>query len=370
MIIKLLTISIICFILAACSGGNTHESQQSSNQTAAKHLTITKSNGYTKIVVGNPWKKGKSLQTYILVPRDQQNVDNIPQGTIIHTPLKRVLVYSSVHAAALKELGCIYAIKGVCDANYYKIPEITKGLADGHVINAGSSIAPTIEKIVELNPEAIIVSPYQNAGYGPCSNLGIPIIECADYMESDPLGRAEWIKLFGALFGKEQLADSIYQASCTEYNKIKQLASSATNKPSVITESVISGVWFVPGGSSYMAKMLQDAGAHYPWHENAESGSLQLDFNQVLATAQNADFWLIKSSNIKNYSDLKAAFELHSELGAFKNRKVWVCDTENTNLFEEFPFHPEKLLNDFFCIFHPELATENNVTTYYKPLEE
>ncbi len=370
MIIKLFAITIICFLLTACSAGDASNSEHNPNENAAKHLIISKENGYTKIEVGNPWEKGKVLQTYVLVPRDQQNTDNLPKGTVIRTPLQRVLVYSSVHAAAIKELGCINAVKGVCDANYYKIPEITEGLANGKIINAGSSISPTIEKIIELSPEAIIVSPYQNAGYGACSSLGIPIIECADYMESNPLGRAKWIKLFGELFGTQELADSIFESTCAEYERIKQLANEATHKPSVITESVISGVWFVPGGGSYMAKLLEDAGAHYPWHENNETGSLQLDFNQVLATAQNADFWLIKSSTIKTYENLKAAYELHSEFDAFKKHGVWVCDTENTNLFEEFPFHPEKLLKDFFCIFHPELMSENEQTSYYKPLEK
>lgn len=372
MIKRIFYILIGAVLMASCSGA--HREQRTDNQnnaiTTASLLRVMHHDDYTQVDVVNPWVDGKLLQTYILVPRDGELPSPMPDGTLVRTPLERTLVYSSVHAGAIGELGKIDAVRGVCDAEYYKIPEIVQGLQSGSIINAGSAISPTVEKIVELSPDAIIVSPYQNAGYGAVASLGIPIIECADYLESTPLGRAEWIKLFGELFGNTALADSIFAGVEQEYDKILQAAAKAETKPSVITESITSGVWFVPGGKSYMAKMFADAGATYPWSDNAEAGSIQLDFSQVLATARDADIWLIKSHTVKSYADLQKAYELNSEFTAFKQQHVWVCNTTTTNLFEEFPFHPERLLHDFFVIFHPELAGADATTSYYTPLSK
>ena len=363
-------ISIVLLVSCSKSGQSAQNDEQSNEITTASLLKIAHCDGYTRVDVVNPWVEGKMLQTYILVPRNAELPSPLPAGTLVRTPLERTLVYSSVHAGAIKELGKVDAVKGVCDAEYYKMPEIVRGLENGSIINAGSAISPTVEKIVVLSPEAIIVSPYQNAGYGAVASLGIPIIECADYLETAPLGRAEWIKLFGELFGETAIADSIFAEVEQKYEALRLAASKAENKPSVLSESITSGVWFVPGGKSYMAQMFADAGASYPWHGNTEVGSIQLDFSQVLATARDADFWLIKSSTIKNYSDLQKAYELNAEFAAFKNGKVWVCNTTATNLFEEFPFHPDRLLHDFVVIFHPELADSDATTSYYSPLKQ
>lgn len=371
--LKRLVYSIIFItLLGSCSKSyqGAQNDEKPNEITTASLLKIVHCDGYTRVDVANPWVDGKLLQTYILVPRNAELPSPLPEGTLVRTPLERTLVYSSVHAGAIGELGKVDAVKGVCDAEYYKIPEIVTGLKNGSIINAGSAISPTVEKIVELSPDAIIVSPYQNAGYGAVASLGIPIIECADYLESTPLGRAEWIKLFGELFGNTALADSIFAGVEQEYDKILQAAAKAETKPSVLTESITSGVWFVPGGKSYMAKMFADAGATYPWSDNAEAGSIQLDFSQVLATARDADIWLIKSHTVKSYADLQKAYELNSEFTAFKQQHVWVCNTTTTNLFEEFPFHPERLLHDFFVIFHPELAGADTSTSYYTPLSK
>ncbi|MGN0230276.1 MAG: ABC transporter substrate-binding protein [Muribaculaceae bacterium] len=371
--LKRLVYSII-FITLSGSCSKSYQGAQNDEKpneiATASLLKIAHCDGYTRVDVVNPWTEGKLLQTYILVPRNAELPSPLPEGTLVRTPLERALVYSSVHAGAIKELGKVDAVKGVCDAEYYKIPEIVKGLENGSIINAGSAISPTVEKIVQLSPEAIIVSPYQNAGYGAVASLGIPIIECADYLETNPMGRAEWIKLFGELFDEAVLADSIFRDVDQKYQALRRAASKSPHKPSVLAESIIGGVWYVPGGNSYMAQMFADAGASYPWSDNTDVGSIQLDFSQVLATARDADIWLMKSSTIESYSDLQKAYELNAEFAAYKNRKVWVCNATTTNLFEEFPFHPDRLLHDFEVIFHPELAGSDATTSYYTPLKQ
>lgn len=360
---------ILALIVCACNGSTTthsHNTTADSTITHARLLVIEKADSFTLVTIKNPWKEGEALHRYIIVPYDSIVPAALPQGTLVRTPLRQALVYSSVHTSIMKELGMFAAVKGVCDSQFFPDPDILKGIAEGSITDCGSSMSPTIEKVIEMQPDGILLSPYQDATYGQIDNLNIPIIECADYMEYTPLGRAEWVKFYGLLLGKEDEANKVFDTVVENYNAIKDYASKASSHPMVLTEMVINGVWNVPGGQSYMARILQDAGATYPWADDKSTGSLNLDFNQVLALAQKADVWLIKSFYIHSYKDLKNFYGLNDQFEAFKQKRVYICDTNKTHLFEEFPFHPDRLLKDYYIIFHPELATEQ--TIYFRPL--
>lgn len=389
---------LAALVLEAC-GRSESAGNAAGGMDEARGVTITRCDGYTLVEIANPWRKGEVLHTYVLVPRyadavrstketgeasgstrhdddgsaslkgseEQPLPEDLPDGTVVRVPIERAVVYSSVHAGVMKELGSFSAVRGVCDAQYYTMPEVQSGIADGSIADCGNSLSPTIERLVALKPDAIILSPFQNAGYGVLTNLGVPIIECADYMEHTPLGRAEWIKLFGELLGCREKADSIFQATAHEYAALTALTATVEKRPKVISEMITSGVWFVPGGDSYMAHLFTDAGASYPWSDNNNSGSLSLDFSQVLARAQDADFWLIKPDRHLSYSDFEAINPLNVKFKAFGCRGVYQCVTSETSLFTDFPFHPQVLLRDFVKIFHPELLPDYQLR-YYQPL--
>ena len=345
-------------LLASCYRGGNHNGTDVAVDdnvvTHARLLTMQRQSGYTIATVADPWKGGV-LHRYILVPRDSVIPDDLPEGTVVRTPVQRALVYSSVHTSLLGELGAIDVVRGVVDKQYFIDKVITDGVASGTIADCGNSMNPTVEKVIDMQPDAILLSPYQDASYGQIASLGIPIIECADYLEYDPLGRAEWMKFYGELVGKCQEADSLYESVATAYNDMKEKAAGAKNHPTVVTEMVISGVWNVPGGQSYMARIINDAGGVYLWAKDGNTGSLALDFDQVLAVAQNADYWFIKWTNINSLKDLQGAFDLNKEMAAFKNKRVYVCDTDKTRFFDRIPFHPDVLLREFSAIMHPEL---------------
>ena len=320
----------------------------------ARLLSMQRESGYTLVTVADPWKGGV-LHRYVLVPRDSVLPDDLPEGTVVRTPISRALVYSSVHTSLLGELGAISAVRGVVDSQYFIDTTIVNGVANGAIADCGNSMNPTVEKVIDMQPDAILLSPYQDASYGQIAKLDIPIIECADYLEYDPLGRAEWMKFYGELVGRQAEADSLYDAVVEAYNQVKKAAAGADAHPTVVTEMVISGVWNVPGGQSYMARILADAGGTYLWADDKNTGSLALDFNQVLAVAQDADYWFIKWTNINSLNDLQGAYDLNKEMSAFKNKHVYVCDTDKTRFFDRIPFHPDVLLREFAAIMHPEL---------------
>lgn len=364
---------ILC-ILSAFISCNNQSKQDTANSAQenlyAENIIVTPHDDYTRIDIKNPWEKSRILQTYILVPRNSELPDSMPEGTVIRTPINSTLVYSSVHAQAIKELGHIESISGVCDAQYFTIQEISDGVAEGTIMNVGSSMSPIVEKIIALAPEAIVLSPYQNSSYGDLTRLGIPIIECADYMETSPLGRAEWIKFFGYLYQEQEKADRIFNKVSSDYNTLKELASQMEQKPKILSENIINGTWYVPGGNSYMAKLFTDAGGTYAWSDVKTSGSIPLDMPRVLEKAHDADVWLIKSYDPTfSYSKLKSQNALNAQFKAFQEKNIYFCNTTSTTLFQDFPFHPEVLLKEYMAIFHPQLFTDYN-TKYFKPLKD
>ncbi len=360
-------------MLVACQGGGAVQSviEGDTLTTEAKLLTIVDCHGYTIVDVENPWKEDAILKRYALVDRDSAMPENLPSdAVVVRVPINSALVYSSVHAGAFKELGKTDAITGVVDAEYYKIPEIVNGIKKGTIVDAGYSMAPTIEKIVELSPHVILTSPFQNAGHGAIEKLGIPIIECADYMEATPLGRAEWIKLLGELLCRRREAADIYKEVVTEYNNLCEKVKDVKEKPVVISEMLTDGVWFLPGGHSYMARMYSDAGAAYPWSDDKSTGSLQLDFSTVYDKAYNADFWLIKSHE-QNFSlaNLESKNPLNKKFEAFSKGGVYVINTVKTSFFEDFPFHPERLLREYIMLFHPEVLDDDTSFSYLQQVK-
>ena len=337
---------------------------QDSVITSAKLLSMQRTADYTVVTVADPWKGGV-LHQYVLVPAEAQLPTDLPEGTIVRTPVKNALVYSSVHTSLLNELGAIGTVKGVVDSQYFNDSIIAGGLKAGTIADCGNSMNPTVEKVIDMQPDAILLSPYQDASYGQIAKMDIPIIECADYLEYDPLGRAEWVKFYGELVGKRAEADSLYNAVVAAYSAVKEMAAGAKTHPTVVTEMVINGIWNVPGGQSYMARILADAGGKYLWADDENTGSLALDFNQVLAVAHDADYWFIKWTNINSLKDLQGAYDLNKEMAAFQNKRVYVCDTDKTRFFDRIPFHPEVLLREFAAIMHPELFPDFTNQMYH-----
>ncbi|MDO4512275.1 MAG: ABC transporter substrate-binding protein [Bacteroidales bacterium] len=365
MMLRYCVLVMMGLVLAACAGGDGAKAVDSAEQKQAQLLSMEQCEGYLKATIQNPWNDGRVLHTYLLVPRDSAMPAQLPEGTVVRTPVQNALVYSEVHASLMRELGAFAAVKGVCDANYYTDDEVLAGVKAGTIADCGSSMQPTIEKVIALKPEAILLSPYQDASYGQIEKMNIPIIECADYLEYTPLGRAEWMRFYGALLGKSAQADSLYAAVASRYRAIAEKAATAQQKPTVITEMVISGIWAVPGGNSYMARIIADAGGDYPWASDKSTGSLSLDFNQVLAKAQKADYWLLKWTGINTLADLQAQYDLNKSFDAFRQRKVWACDTEQSHFFVRVPFHPDLLLGEFAAVLHPELFPEAKTEFYH-----
>ena len=421
----------VALLMAACQGGKTAAADAEAGDTLemkyAKLLTIVKhgdgedafGNGkgadyqYAETIVANPWKAGALLHRYILIPKGEEGDKTVAMlakrrsmgarctTDTVRTPVERSAVFIAPHCQLMYELGCQQAIRGVCDLNYINIPDVKKraassgnassekasagnASAQNSIVDCGSSMAPYIERIIALKPEAILVSPFENSGgYGKLDKLHIPIIEAADYMESSPLGRAEWMKFYGMLFGRaknisttaagkasgatagkaseatlpascELRADSLFAQIEKEYLDLKAEAGKLPKGLSILTERKTGNVWYVPGGQSTIGILLKDANARYIFSDDKHSGSLPMSPEQILAKGSQVDVWAFKyfGGAPLSQAQLLQEYDGYKALAAFNRGNIYQVDTSTVPYFELTSFHPELLLREFIILAH------------------
>lgn len=390
-------------LMAACQGGKTAAADAEAGDTLemkyAKLLTIVKHGDgeessdaaegidyqYAEAIIANPWKAGTILHRYILIPKGEEGDKTVAMlarrrstgarctTDTVRTPLESNLVFTAPHCQLLTELGCQNAITGVCDKDYINIPDIkSRAQADAKVahpiMDCGSSMQPDIERIIALHPEALLISPFENSGgYGKLDKLRIPVIETADYMETSPLGRAEWIKLYGLLLGSSK-ADSLFSAIEKEYLQLKAEAAKLPLGLSILTERKTGNVWYVPGGKSTMGILLRDAHARYIFADDTHSGSLSMSPEQIIAKGNQVDVWAFKyfGGNALTKQDLLAEYQGYQALKAFQTGTVYETDTSCEPYFELTSFHPEILLREFIILSHPEAGDKFGKLRFYK----
>lgn len=400
-------------VLTACQGGKTTAGEAEEGDTLkmkyAKLLTIVKHGEkgtaslnndaedadyqYAEVNVANPWKAGTLLHRYILIPKGKEGDETVARLALqrtsgmgcttdtVRTPVERSAVFIAPHCQLMYEMGCQQAIRGVCDLDYINIPDVRKRAASAgkaaagktsagnSIVDCGSSMAPDIERIIALTPEAILLSPFENSGgYGKLDKLHIPIIEAADYMESSPLGRAEWMKFYGMLFGNEEgksngisgscepKADSLFAKIEKEYLKLKAEAAGYPKGLSILTERKTGNVWYVPGGQSTIGILLKDANARYIFEDDQHSGSLAMSPEQILAKGKQVDVWAFKyfGGAPLSQAQLLQEYDGYKALAAFSRGNIYQVDTSMVPYFELTSFHPELLLREFIILAHGE----------------
>ena len=414
-------------LMAACQGGKTAAAAEAGDTLEMKYaklLTIVKHGDgeensdaaedidyqYAEAIIANPWKAGTMLHRYILIPKGEEGDKTVAMlakrrstgarctTDTVRTPVERSAVFIAPHCQLMYELGCQQAIRGVCDLDYINIPDVKKraasagnvssgnvsaqnASAQNPIVDCGSSMAPDIERIIALKPEAILLSPFENSGgYGKLDKLHVPIIEAADYMESSPLGRAEWMKFYGMLFGNEEgksngisgscepKADSLFAKIEKEYLKLKAEAAGYPKGLSILTERKTGNVWYVPGGQSTIGILLKDANARYIFEDDQHSGSLSMSPEQIIAKGNQVDVLAFKyfGGNALTKQNLLAEYQGYQALKAFQTGTVYETDTSCEPYFELTSFHPEILLREFIILSHPEAGDKFGKLRFYK----
>lgn len=363
---KFLYVLLIAVLSVGCKQRVSSVSQDAGDTLMMKYaenLTIVRTDHYTKVELLDPWHKGKLLHTYLLVSNGQSVPDDIDAtATIVSVPLKRSVVFNTAHASLIQMLGALDAVVGVADLKYMLLPEVQRRVAQSSgnaIADCGDSMNPDSERIVDLQADAILLSPFENSGgYGKLEQIGVPIVECADYMETSALGRAEWMRFYGLLYGKEHEADSLFAVVERSYLSQKAEAERLGHGMTILTERLTGSTWYVPGGRSSMGRLLADAGARYAWADDGHSGSLPLSLEAVIDKAGDADIWVMNHSAAHplTYAELASMHHSYATIGAFQKRNVYFVNSLETPYFEEVTFRPDFLLHDYITILHPSMA--------------
>lgn len=326
---------ILLAACAACGGGG---GTAGSPDVRFQYAQLLEDDGLS-FTVHDPWRQGKELQT-----------------VSVEKPLQRMVVFTTAHCQLMEYLGVADRIVGVCDSKYILINDIQQRLGNG-IADCGNSMSPDIERIVALRPDAIILSPYEGMSLGRLEKLGIPIILAADYMETSSLGRAEWMKYYGRLFGVERRADSLFHVVDSTYQSLKAYAAKLPKGRSILTERKTGAVWYTPGGSSTIATTIKDANGGYAFADDKHSGSLALGFEQILAKAGDSDVWAFKVQGaMMTKADLLREFHGYEALKAFRTGEIYECDCSQVPYFEEVSWRPDYLLREFIQLLHPKAA--------------
>lgn len=300
--------------------------------------------------------------------------DEFSDKQIIRTPVRSAITFSSTQWSVFQKLEEISRVKGVLESNYTKNEEILRLVAEGKITDVGMSTNVNAEKLINLQPDLILYTPYPGIDYSHLGQLsGATMLSFPDYLESHPLGRAEWMKVVGLLCGKEDVTNKWFDDVVRRYETLSERCSSVEKKPTIFSDLPFENQWYVPGGNSYIAKIFADAGGDYIWKDNESTGSLHIDAESVLLKAQQADFWRVINSYDTpfTYERLKNENELYPLFKAFEEKQLLVCDVRECGYFEKSQYEPDMLLADFIYHFHPELLTgewENYTPIYFKQL--
>lgn len=340
-----------------------------------KNFKITDHGTHRILSVSNAFRNSTRTYHYALVPKSEA-IPELPKGIpIIRTPVERVVLMETVYIGYLEALGQLEPIVAAATVNYISNPKIRQRIASGSVQSLQSGQAIDIEKLLLLQPDLILTSVSGDATFDIPAKLertGLPIVLTAGYMEQHPLARAEWIKFIAAFFEEAQRADQIFDQIEQRYSELTNLTENIKDRPTVLCGAPYSGVWHVPGGASFTAQTIRDAGGHYLWSEDPTQGGIPLDTERVFLKAARADYW-INPSFYPSMNALLAAdprfvnFDAVPQGQVFNNTRQ-VSPTGGNAIWESGIVHPEKVLADLIHIFHPTLLPEHELV-YYQRLE-
>lgn len=372
---QIVYIFAVCLLFLSCGNGRQTAAFGEGDTVVFRYARLIEAvryDGFTVVRMADPWHEGRTLHTYVLVPRSAGEIDGLPEGTVVRTPLRRAVPFSTVHAALAIDLGRQKSIAGMADMAYVKLPYIRRECRAGRIVDVGSSMNPDIEKLIDTRPDAVLVSPFENSGgYGKLEETGIPLVECPDYMETSALGRAEWMRFYGMLFGAEAAADSLFAVVDSSYQSLRNKVMLSSTCRTVLVDKMTGSVWYMPGGQSTFGTMLAEAGFSYAFSDDTHSGSLALPFETVLDECGDADIWLFRHSCRRpmTYAELYSEYHGYGRMRPFRERRCYGCNVETSLFFEETPFRPDYLLADFVRIAHPEIPVPGEMRYFQKVKE-
>lgn len=344
---------LISMVFGGCQLA-TREPLSGDHQAHATTFTIHTSGSETKVINTQPWPKANEVRAFT-----------------VQKPLKRVVCTSTSHLPYFELLGEVDAVVGFPGTQYISSDLFVEKVAKGEIKDLGSSQSLNMELLISLDPDAVIAFDAGGASgsLDQIQQMDIPVIYNSDFLEQTPLGRAEYIKFFGALLGKERKADSIFRAIERRYQMRAQMALNETKRPTILSGTTYGDAWFLPGGKNWSAVFFRDAGGRYLWGDDPSSGWLELSGEAVYEKAHDADYW-IGVSTFETRQELLGQDDRYGDFGAFQGDQVFNYHKKKGpsggyDFFESGYARPDLVLSDLIKILHPHLLPDYE-TVYFQ----
>jgi iron complex transport system substrate-binding protein len=353
----------------------TGNSQNGIYISKAQRFTLQNNEQCTIVTIINPWQGADNIiEIYHLVTRGSPLPDGLDSSDVIFVPLKKIICMSTTHVAMISALGEESSISGVSGTGFIFSGSLINNIEKGLVKDVGYESNLNKELILNISPDLIMMYGIGNesAGYvGKIKELGVKVIFNADYLETDPLGKAEWIKLFGALYCKNGLADSIYNSEVEQYNNLKSMISlNIKERPKVLLGLPFKDTWYISPGNSFISKLIIDAGGNYLWQNTQSSVSMPFGLENVFLKALTADFWL-NIGSVNTREDISVVDTRLTGLQCYKNGNLYnnnkrVTFNGGNDYWESGTVYPHLILKDIASILHPDLFPDNELFFYRK----
>lgn len=371
---------LISVLLASCQGsasnsGTIPEKPEVPGISYAKRLTIENIDGYSHVSVIGPWQgSGGVIQDWYLVPRGMSIPSRIDSVKVIRVPVERVVCMSTTHIAMIKALGRSSSIRGFSGTGFIYNEQVRKLVADGEISETGYEDNLNKELILSLLPDIVIAYGIgsESAGYlGKLKEMGVKVLFNADYLEEDPLGKAEWIRLFGALYDCSTVADSLFKHTENEYNRYKSLiAEKAVSKPKILLGLPFRDTWFISPGNSYISRLISDAGGEYLWKDSVSDVSMPMGLENVFIKAVSADYWL-NTGSASSVQEIAAVDPRLTRLPCFRNGRLYNNNSRmspggGNDYWESGCLNPHIILRDIASVIHPGLFAGDELYYYIK----
>ncbi len=373
-----LIIIIIALSVVACRDNIENISDRRSgngNIVHARGFDIHEFENYRVLEVYNPWQGARDvLFNYILLQQGQELPAIIPEGKVIRTPVRSVICLSTTHVALLDFIDETGVITGISGSEFIYNPELREKIDSKELPDIGYDMNLDYERILTLDPDIILaygVGAEAGAWLDRLRSLGMNVIMVGEYLEGSPLAQTEWVKFIGHLFNKQDIVNEKFTKTESDYIELKRLASDVGNRPVVMSGLPWRENWFVPGGRSHFATLIDHAGGEYLWSGNTRRENFPVNIETVIEKGSAADFWINTGTATKK-SEIESSDKRLVTLRPFHTDRVYNNNARlnrygGNDYWESGIVNPQLILSDMIHILHPELLPDHK-PVYYKKL--
>ncbi|HLP71723.1 MAG TPA: ABC transporter substrate-binding protein [Bacteroidales bacterium] len=368
---------LVIAVIQSCrnSPNETRKSSAGNEVLSAERLSIERFDGYTRVTVFNPWQGQQNIaMEYYLVRSGAAIPEGIDSANVIFVPVHKMVCMSVTHSAMIEALGCGDCIIGQSGINLVWSPSLKLKIQERKIPEVGYDSGINTELIMKLSPDVLIMYGIGNESAGYVNKLkdaGVKLVYDADYLENTPLGKAEWIRLFGALLCRDEAADSIYTSEAELYNHKAEIIRNETGtRPEVLLGFPYKGTWYISPGNSYISRLISDAGGSYLWEDTRSERSMPYGIENVFTRAIKADFWL-NPGIAESKRDIAAVDSRLADLPCYAGDNIYnnikrLNSSGGNDYWENGAVHPSMLLQDISEILHPGLSPDSSLVFYKK----